>query len=206
MSIVVEHRQYMRVDDRLVVSWRPVDSSQLVAEDVRDLMLLSTNREINASIESISSHEPAIAQLLLQLNHKLDLLADARKPASYGPCLTRTNLSRAGIAFEWKGALPASTTLRISITLPPENKKATLVAEVVDCLAVGDSGRFKVRCSFPANQQDRLDAIERYIDYTLQMRAEHNRLVAPVNDDAFARRLPSDTVDPERYTRLLSYR
>lgn len=203
--MIVEHRKYMRVDDRLVISWRPTDSTQLVVDDVRDVMLMSVNREINSMIAGVGETLPDVAQVLMHLNHKLDLLNDRSAHNLYGPALTRLNVSRSGIAFEWRGEFEKGSTVRLSITLPPENEKLHIAAEVLACEPMG-GGRHRVRCRFAPAQEDRIEEIGRYVDHVHEMRDERNRLQAPAAGELVAfGRSANDTRD-DAPVALVDYR
>lgn len=178
--MIVEHRDYVRVDDRLVVSWRPVESQAPVDDELRDIMIMSVNRQINDMMAVVETEHPQLAKLLMHLNHKIDLLADQRADASYGPSLVRVNISRTGMAFDWKTDVAIGSDIRIWLTLPPENTKLMVRATVLACDRTGDRGRPRVRCQFHNKQVEALDAISSYIDYVLDGRDVPNRLKAPV--------------------------
>jgi len=181
--MIVEHRKYLRVDDRLVISWRPFNNEALAVDDLKEVMLLGVNREINELISSLSVASPEIAQVLLHLNHKLELMNDRGDDSRYGPSLARLNISRAGVGFEWRGVITVGSPIRLSLTLPPENQKLTLAAEVLACNPVnkGDpSGNHKVRCRFLPNQDAKLELVSSYIDYAHSMGTTKHRLKAPI--------------------------
>lgn len=181
--MIVEHRKYMRVDDRLVISWRPADSEELVADDLRDVMLMTVNREINDMISGLAKDSPEVAQILLHLNHKLELLSDQSRENIYGPSLVRLNMSRSGIAFEWRGEFKPGSRIRLSITLPPENTKLTIAAEVLACDSTGNQ-RSRVRCFFVPGQDNKVEALGAYIDYIQAMRHSKSQLHAPLPGEA----------------------
>jgi len=185
--MIVEHRKYFRVDDRLVISWRPFNNEALAVDDLKEVMLLSVNREINDLISSLSSSSPEVAQVLTHINHKVELMNDRGRDSLYGPSLARLNLSRAGIAFEWRGVIPVGSPIRLSLTFPPNNAKLTLAAEVLACEPMeeaGSDGYNKIRCRFIPTQEDKLEAVSNYIDYTQKMGNAKNRLRAPVGSEA----------------------
>ncbi len=177
--MIVEHRKYMRVDDRLVISWRPSDSGELVVDDLRDVMLMTVNREINDMINSLTDKSPDVAQVLLHLNHKLELLSDSSRESHFGPSLVRLNLSRSGVAFEWRSDIEPGQKIRLSMTLPPENHKLTVQAEVLACERM-ENGRSRIRCRFLPGQDARVEVLGAYLDYTQDMRQPKNRLQAPL--------------------------
>ncbi len=178
--MIVEHRDYVRVDDRLVVSWRPVESQAPVDDELRDIMIMSVNRQINDMMAVVETEHPQLAKLLMHLNHKIDLLANQSADANYGPSLVRVNISRTGMAFDWKTDVAVGSDIRIWLTLPPENTKVMVRATVLACDHTGDRGRPRVRCQFHSQQVDAFDAISSYIDYVLDGREVPNRLQAPV--------------------------
>lgn len=180
--MIVEHRKYLRVDDRLVLSWRPADNDHIEVDDLRDLMLMTVNREINQMIASLGDHSADVAQILLHLNHKIDLLTDQRSENHYGPSLTRINVSRSGLAFEWRSAITLGSIIRVSMALPPDNTKVTLSAQILACDDFG-ANRSRVRCRFLPGQDDRIDQIGRYVDHMHQTREHRSRLKAPLSDD-----------------------
>lgn len=177
--MIVEQRQSIRVDDRLVIAWRPADNAELVAYDVRELMLMSVNREINGMIAELGNNSPEISRILVQLNHKLDLLADSSGQSIYGPSLTRLNLSQSGIAFEWGSEIEAGAVIRVTLTLPPNHTKLTIATHILACDRLPNGERYRVRGIFEARQDEKIKAIDSYIDYAQDMQKDQNRLVAP---------------------------
>ena len=71
--MIIEKRRHVRVDDRLVISWRPADAGDISIEDTRDVMRASVNRNIHQLLAELNDSLPEVAKVLLQLNHKLDL-------------------------------------------------------------------------------------------------------------------------------------
>ena len=201
--MIVEHREYMRVDDRLVVSWRPAQSEELQVDDLRDVMLMTVNREINEMIHSLTNKSPDVAQVLLHLNHKLELLSDQGRESQFGPSLVRLNISRTGLAFEWCSDITTGQRIRLSLTLPPENYKLTLMAEVLACeLMVGS--RYRIRCRFLPDQDSRIEALAEYLDYAQDMRTTKNRLRAPLPSEHTSDAVSSDMIGPQKSTSTLS--
>ena len=182
--IVVEKRRHMRVDDRLVISWRPIDASDIEIDDTRDVMRASVNREIHRLINELSATSPDVVKVLTQLNHKLDLIADQGNESFYGPSLVPINISQSGIAFEWQDAIPSDQPIRLTLNLPLDNIRLNIVANVLECTTRAEGSKHVVRCVFHADQARASDILVRYIDYTQRMQEEENRLVAPDADDS----------------------
>lgn len=180
--MIVEQRQSIRVDDRIVVAWRPADNAELVAYDVREVMLMSVNREINTMISELGNEAPDISRVLVQLNHKLDLLADSSGQSIYGPSLTRINISRSGIAFEWGSEIDVDAIIRITLTLPPNHIKLSIAAKVLACDRMANAERFRIRGIFEARQDEKINAVDDYISFVETMQLEQNKLVAPGGD------------------------
>jgi len=181
--MIIEKRRHIRVDDRLIVSWRPANSDEIAFEDTRDLMRASVNRNIHQQLAQLSDSAPDVAKVLLQLNHKLDLIADNAQGSRYGPHLTELNISQSGIAFEWRDSLPVDQPVRLTISLPPDNERVHVTAQVLECRPRGGTERVIVRCMFLPDQEEATEVIKRYVDYTRNMAKGANKLIAPERDD-----------------------
>ncbi len=179
--MIIEHREHMRIDDRLLIAWRPSKSENLLTHNVGDITLLSMNREIQYGIAALHDQEPSVAKLLEQINHKLDLIADDTSSSIYGPSLRRVNLSYSGLAFEWNSAISQKSDIRLTLTLPPENRKLAIIAHVLSCEPTNTGGRYLIRCRFEQGDRTAQATLMQYIDYTVTMRNESNRLSAPVH-------------------------
>ena len=181
--MIVEKRRHIRVDDRLVMSWRPVGADSMDIEDTRDVMRASVNREIHRLLNDLSQSAPDVAKILQQLNHKLDLIADNGHENRYGPNLTPLNISQSGVAFEWRDSLPTDQPIRLTINLPPDNLHLHIKAHVVECRPRTDSQRVVVRCVFLPDQERATDLINNYINFVESMASAPNKLLAPERDE-----------------------
>lgn len=204
--MIVEHRDYMRVDDRLVISWRPAEGKMPEDYELRDVMIMSVNRQINDMMAAVESTQPAIAKLLMQLNHKIDLLSEHAQDAGHGPNLVRVNISRAGMAFDWKTSIDINQNIRIWITLPPENTKVMVRAAVLACEDIDGNGRCRVRCQFSDGQDEALDYISHYIDNIVAGRDMPSRLKAPVGGSDQGVSSPEVVPLPSVHQKVLYYR
>jgi hypothetical protein len=165
-SMINENRQAIRVNSHLVVSWRPLNNGQLITDDIQNIMTLSVNRELNALLEGLASPTSGLRDILLRLNHKIDLIAETHHARLlYGPALTRVNVSGTGIAFDWHDAIAAGQQIRLTITLPPSLEKVTLAAKVLDCTHQPSKDNHLVRCHFLAGQQEKIATMDGYIDH-----------------------------------------
>ena len=176
---VIEKRRHIRVDDRLVLSWRDVDADDLSGDETREIMRASVNQEIHRLITALSDTSPDVVKVLQQLNLKLDLIADQNNENQYGPSLTALNLSQSGIAFEWRDALPANKSIQLTLTLPPDNIRLKLNVDILECLDRDDGQRAIVRCIFRQDQSRALQILAQYLAYSEKMQAGKNKLVAP---------------------------
>ena len=181
--MIIEKRRHVRVDDRLVVSWRPGDAGDINIEDTRDVMRASVNRDIHQLLAELTDSVPEVAKVLLQLNHKLDLIADSAQGSRYGPHLTPLNISQSGIAFEWQEGLPVEQPIRLTLNLPPDNVRVHVLAHVLECRPRSDTQRVIVRCVFLPDQDRVVELIKTYVSYTQAMAEGANKLVAPERDD-----------------------
>ena len=183
VAMIVEHREHLRVNDRLIIAWRPASSNDLAAQSARDVMLLKTNQTILQGLSTVQQSDPITARALERINHKLDLVADDSEASVFGPSLSRVNLSCSGLAFEWSVQLLSGLPIRLTLTLPPANRQITFNATVLEPESTQTSSRPIVRCQFTKGQDDRLRVVQRYIDYMQMIRDEKNKLVAPNNGD-----------------------
>ena len=179
VAMIVEHREHLRVNDRLIIAWRPASSDDLAAQSARDVMLLKTNQTILQGLNTVQQSDPITARALERINHKLDLVADDSEASVFGPSLSRVNLSCSGLAFEWSVQLLSGLPIRLTLTLPPANRQITLNATVLEPESTRISSRPVVRCQFTKGQDDRLQVVERYIDYMQMINDEKNPLIAP---------------------------
>jgi len=184
--IQVEKRRHLRIDDRLMFSWRPVDEEHLEVEDTREAMRTSVNREIHQLITALSETSPEVVKVLLQLNHKLDLIADHNNESLYGPSLISLNVSQSGVAFEWHDPIAEGLLVQLTLTIPPDNFRLHLIATVVECIQRESDSTFVVRCILPSDQPRELGLLKDYIEYILLMQEDENRLIAPDSDDIAA--------------------
>lgn len=164
--MISENRQAIRINDQLVISWRPTNNAHLVGDNIHEVMALSVNRELNNLIANIPEQASTLRKIALLLNHKIDLTADKPGTRRYGPSLTRVNISTTGLAFDWHTAVSAGDQIRLTVTLPPASERLTLTANVLDCSSSSDKGPYRVRCRFVAGQEQKLAMVEQYIDYT----------------------------------------
>ena len=177
--IQVEKRRHLRIDDRLMVRWRPVDEEHLKVDDTRDAMRASVNREIHQLITALSETSPEVVKVLLQLNHKLDLIADHNSESLYGPRLISLNVSQSGVAFEWHDSIAEELLVQLTLTIPPDNIRVHLIATVVECIQRESNNTFVVRCILHKEQPKELGLLKDYIEYIQTMQEDKNRLIAP---------------------------
>jgi len=163
--MISEHRQAIRVTDHLVVSWRPANNAQLLSKNVDDITALSVNRELDNLIAGLPDQADTLRKIAQLISYKIDLIADTNRATLYGPSLTRANISTTGMAFDWHTAITAGDQIRLTVTLPPENGRLSLLANVLDCSGLSSSQRYRVRCRFVAGQEQKLTRIHRYVDY-----------------------------------------
>lgn len=163
--MINENRHAIRVNSHLVLSWRPLNNGQLIADNIQNIMALSVNRELNALLADLANPISGLREILLRLNHKIDLIAETHGARLlYGPALTRVSVSRTGIAFDWYDAIAAGQQIRVTMTLPRSLEKVTLAAKVLDCTNRPSTNNHLVRCHFLEGQQEKIATIDGYID------------------------------------------
>jgi hypothetical protein len=189
--MISENRQAIRVNDQLVMSWRPSNNAQLADDNVQEIMAFSVNRELTNVIAKLPEQASALRKIALLLNHKIDLAADKPSTSRYGPSLTRVNISTKGLAFDWHMPIGAGDQIRLTLTLPPAHERLTLTANVLDCSRGSEKNPYRVRCRFVAGQEQKLAMVEQYVDYA-QSRIEAK--VSAINPDGdYAERAGRET-------------
>ncbi len=129
----MERRRYFRVDDSVILDWRPVppeDLPRLVAhleEGFPDPFTLratleAIGRGVAVEMHQVERRDPELAQVLRALDAKLDAVAGAllaKDPHVTDRAATAVNLSASGMAFRCGTRIEAGTLLELRLVLWP---------------------------------------------------------------------------------------
>ncbi|MBF0212067.1 MAG: PilZ domain-containing protein [Magnetococcales bacterium] len=180
-----QQRQFVRVDDTLPLAWRRIEETRFQAvmrhyeqhrafpQQVNDIHQTLTSLDVTDSLRKMEQSDPLLAQILVRLDQKLNLLLRLFHPGeSERPMvLTPVNLSGGGVSFLDKDpGLAKGDILEMRLALSVES------LTVIDCYArvmmIADQaqdGLTRVACRFePILDPDR----ERLIQYIFRRQSE----------------------------------
>ncbi|MAZ70614.1 MAG: hypothetical protein CMK45_08560 [Porticoccus sp.] len=159
-----ERRNYYRIDDTIGLSYRQLntaDSHSSVNPSHKEMpltaLLAEIDREFNQTTNLLWQENPLVAQALGLLNKKLSMVAalnlseNSTSIDSYENIMV--NISGCGMAFDSPSAIEPSTRLALTIVLKPANSRLEMLATVVDCTPINQTGEdtHRIRVQFLEN-------------------------------------------------------
>jgi hypothetical protein len=141
-----ERREYFRVEDNLILRYRPVPREavgQRPAEShfenseifglIRDLR--AVDHENNNLLRALAEQNRELGLYLKSINRKIDLVANALTvldDAQQDKLPQPVSISEGGIAFVAETPLALGTTLALELILLPQHSALALYGEVID--------------------------------------------------------------------------
>ncbi len=170
-----ERRRYFRVEDEIVLAYRPMASDELQeSEDARrrlaDTFSLTANldylsQQSKTQLHRIQRSNPDVADYLETLEKKIDLVARALV-MSHSEFVDQptchVNLSATGIAFDAREALKEGETLELKLVVPPSLAGIVVYGKVVYCQEKGGGG-FRVGVDFTGIQESDQEFLIRHV-------------------------------------------
>ncbi len=162
MSNAQERRRFFRLDDQVVLDFKPLSEEQYktwqkqnkVGKKSRDLL----EKEIGNLMHKVKSQNSDLGRLLELLNQKLNQISS--QTANNAPIdvphisdpegLTRINLSACGMSFQASKPYKSGEYVLLSMILKPSNTPVSLAGQIVAVDVVENSKKpYKVRINFP---------------------------------------------------------
>lgn len=140
-----ERREFFRVEDHVLLSWRPVTREALETRpaeshfengEIFKLMreLRAMDGEHSSLLRSLTEQNRELGACLKAINRKLELIAttlSALHPGAVEQQPQSVSLSQVGIAFACPTTVPVGTLLALELTLLPQHVGAAIYGEVV---------------------------------------------------------------------------
>jgi len=163
-----ERRSHLRVDDNIVLMWRPVEAKEVpkeLAHEENHLFFYPLESQLNllrtesgVLLKHMQETSPVLAEYLDILERRLGILTRAIS-ARNEIAAHRTqavNLSASGIAFMTDKHYPVNTLLELKIILPPTLYSMKAYGRVVDLFENDDKASYTIGVSFVRlNEHDR---------------------------------------------------
>lgn len=165
-----ERRDFFRVDDRLALRVRPIDTPTFALQTPADLLptytlleeLHSIDVEQSVILRSINDKSRDLGQYLKAQQRKLELLARHLVLQQTRDLfeLTNVNLSGNGIGFVSAVAYAQQQWLELDLVIFPDAWCASLRAQVISCSPHQD--QFQIGAEFVDLREEQRDAIVRH--------------------------------------------
>lgn len=176
MKQVSERRSYYRIDDTIGLSYKQLnaaDSNSTVDPSHKEMpltaLLAEVDREFNQATNLLWQESPLVAQALGLLNKKLSMVAAlnlSENPTSID-CYENimVNISGCGMAFDSPSAIEPFTQLAMTIVLKPANSRLEMLATVVECTPINQTGEdtHRVRVQFLENGKAQEELIQHIV-------------------------------------------
>ena len=165
-----ERRRFYRIDDSVILSYKPFPEEQMDETISRLEMLNSHNRVLQDSLgglelrldfllEEISEPLPEIAEALKIINRKLGILSQLESVDTGESAVElvtsvetqEVNLSGSGLAFFSPMSFPQGETMEIECALLPDFYNIKAIGRVVTCREVNEADsdmRYQVAVDF----------------------------------------------------------
>jgi len=155
-----ERRSHARVDDNIVLMWRPVKPEEVPGEICREnnhmffyplaSQLRMLRQDSTQLLAAIKENSPLLAEYLQNLERQFDVLASAIRVMDEvsGHTPQAVSLSASGIAFLTDKPLPVNTFLELKMILPPALHSIMAYGRVVDFTANDDVNSYTVGVGF----------------------------------------------------------
>lgn len=172
-------RTYFRIDDMLQVSYRVIPPSEVAAR-VHSFFqggashhsiaseILAMRQEANSQMRQISKEYPEIAQYLVSIDQRLEVLAralTAKDDTMAGQSVKNCNISASGVAIPTDEPLAPGTKIEMRLLLLPSYVGLQVLGEVVGCPATqGDEeGAYQLRVNFTHIQEHERDLLIKHV-------------------------------------------
>jgi len=187
-------RDFYRIQDRLLMSWRPADIEP-VSES--ESALLTINRELEEELLELNEDAPETARVLTLLNRKIELLMSngdegSGAPANLGGFCDKAyvdvSLSGSGMGYFSLTNAEEGTPVEVMLNLESIEVEITVRMVIIESRVSADAENpgFWLRGRFMEDQDKQVDAIVAHVNQRqfeqLQRRAQTNS--AQIEDDS----------------------
>ena len=187
-------RDFYRIQDRLLMSWRPADIEP-VSES--ESALLAINRELEEELLELNEDAPETARVLTLLNRKIELLVSngdehSGTPANLGGFCDKAyvdvSLSGSGMGYFSLTNAEEGTPVEVMLNLESIEVEITVRMVIIESRVSADAENpgFWLRGRFMEDQDKQVDAIVAHVNQRqfeqLQRRAQTNG--AQIEDDS----------------------
>lgn len=164
-----ERRQFFRVDDDVIFSWRRFDDGATDSDDDARLdrfrqLLIGIDPETDVHLADIRNRAPGVGEVLDYLNNKVSLIARLwleREDKRWHQHTGTANLSGGGMAFDSEQRFAVGEKLMVELVLLPACHVLTCEAEVVSCRP--EEGMNAVSIRFEGLAERQQDLIVRHV-------------------------------------------
>jgi hypothetical protein len=179
-------RDFYRIQDRLLMSWRQTDLEPS-SEEVT--ALLAVNREIEEELLDLNEDAPEIARVLVLLNRKIELLMsnsddESDKPANLGGFSDKdyvdVSLSGSGMGYFSRTNVEEGTPVEVMLNLESIEIEITVRMVIIESRVSADAENpgYWLRGRFMEDQDKQVDAIVAHVNQRqfeqLQRRSQMN--------------------------------
>lgn len=178
---MAERRRFYRVDDELMLAWRPLDATEVhefrrgsVRSRMKQESLQQLVFHLDSKLESLSEAllavDPAVREAIDILDRKLTLIermVSQTRPESPDADaeyqLTPVNLSAGGIGMDVERPLTRGAFVAIDMIMLPEYEQLELVGQVVLCKEHPTPGQWSVAIDFVQLREVERDRLAAHI-------------------------------------------
>jgi hypothetical protein len=176
-------RSYFRIDDLLQVSYRIIPQAEVAAR-IHDFFqgeaghhsvaseILAMRHEANGLMREISRGYPEVAQYLVSIDQRLEVLAralTAKDEMLHGQSVKTCNISASGVAIPVDEPLEKGTRLEMLLLLLPSYVGLQVLGEVVGCPPVekggegAEEGAYQLRVNFTHIHEHERDLLIKHV-------------------------------------------
>lgn len=155
-----ERRRFFRIDDRLGIALQSLSEAEVEAFKQGESLpvdayslLSSYDVRIEQQLTQLNNKEPLVAELLDNLNKKLNCIVsqlemESRIVQRIAHKVQEVNISACGLAFFHDTPLAVDTLVSLDLLLKPTNVHVVCLGRVVGCDAVEGEDTFYLRIDF----------------------------------------------------------
>lgn len=176
-----ERRRFYRVDDELMLAWRPLDATEVhefrrgslrsrMKQESLQQLVFHLDAKLESLSEALMAVDPAVREAIDILDRKLTLiermLSQARPETSEDQAdyqLTTVNLSAGGIGMEVDRPMARGAFVAIDMIMLPEYEQLELVGQVVSCRELTDVAQWSVAIDFVQLREVERDRLAAHI-------------------------------------------
>ncbi len=171
-----ERRRFFRVEDEIVLVYRPIapedmpDPAQFQNQLLDPFSLTSTleylTQESHAHLRRIERDHPEVAEYLRSLERKIDVLAQALMISNnrlVDQPTRKVNLSAAGIAFDADQPIAEGSLLELKMVLPPSLVGIVTFGRVVHCSPREGEKSWRVGVDFLSMREQDREVLIRHV-------------------------------------------